>query len=208
VSSVWPDIPAATSSGRKVRDQLDYIVWISDVKEPAGFHGGADQEDWRRRSQIAYTSLVDAMAPGHGDPLPPDVPPAVRPGTWPDVPSGAVPGMTVRHQLAVIRAIATTSRTNRLFPHSAQEVVAWTTRVQSAFDALDHGRALPMPDAARTAPPVPTQSSKPRLAKARPAKARPAAAKAAPRKRAAGRTASVATRASSKPARAKRRRRG
>jgi hypothetical protein len=115
--------------------------------------------------------------------------------------------MTVRHQLAVIRAIATTSRTNRLFPHTAQEVAAWTTRVQSAFDALDHGPTLPMPDAARTAPPTPTPSSKPRSAKSRPGKAR-RAKKATPRKRDTGRRASVATRASSDAARAKRRRRG
>lgn len=206
MSSVWPDVPAAASAGRKIRDQLDYIVWISEVMEPAGFHGGADQEGWRRRTQTAYSSLVDAMAPGHGDPLPPDVPPAVRPGTWPDVPSGAVPGMTVRHQLAVIRAIASTSRTNRLHPHSPQDVAAWATRVQAAFDALDHGPSLAMPDAARTAPPVPTSPAKSRPSKSRPVKGR-RVTKAAPRTRATRRKSSVATRAPSKASRSKRRRR-
>jgi hypothetical protein len=130
--------------------------------EPAGFHGGADQEEWRRRVQTAFAALVDAMAPGHGDPFPPDVPPSTQPGTWPDVPSSGVPGMTVRHQLAVVRTIATQSRANRLFPHQPHEIDAWTSRVQAAYDALDHGPALAMPESARTTPPTPVSTAKAR----------------------------------------------
>src|SRR5436190_16998925 len=98
VTSVWPDVSSATTPGMKVRDQLDSIAWIVEAMEPIGFHGGAELEAWRARTHRAYLALVDSMAPGHGDPLPPDVPPSVRPGVWPDVAAGGIPGMTVRHQ--------------------------------------------------------------------------------------------------------------
>lgn len=152
---VWPDIAAATSPALKVRDQLDYLVWIAEAVEPLGFHGGPDLETWRGRVQRAYAALVDAMAPGHGDPLPPDVPPAVQAGTWPDVASASISGMTIRHQLSVIRTVAAQTRTDRVFPRTPAEVATWTQRVQTAYDAMDHGPGMPVPPTARTQPPPP-----------------------------------------------------
>ena len=155
VTSVWPDVSAATSPHMKVRDQLDYVVWVTSALEPLGFHEGAELEVWRTRVHRAYLALVDSMTPGHGDPLPPDVPPSVRPGLWPDGAAGGIPGMTVRHQLAVLRAIATATRTTRAFPHAPADVTTWAGRVQTAYDALDHGAALTIPAEARTLPPPP-----------------------------------------------------
>jgi hypothetical protein len=139
-----------------VRAQLDYIVWVTEAMEPIGFHPAPELEAWRRRVQTAYSSLIDSFTPGHGDPLPPDVPPTVRPGQWPDVPAYSVPGMHVRHQLTVLRTVSGISRTNLVFPHTPADVATWTARVQTAYDALDHGPARPMPDSAKTqAPPPP-----------------------------------------------------
>jgi hypothetical protein len=185
VTSVWPDLPAATSPGQKIRDQLDYIVWVAEAIEPVGFHSVDELESWRRRVQRAYAALVDSMIAGHGDPLPPDIPPALRPGTWPDVAAAAIPGMTIRHQLAVIRKIAAHTREDRQFPHSPGDVSAWGARVQAAYDALDHGPAIPMPKEARTEPPQPPPSaarpSKPARRASTPSKPARAAAKGASR---------------------------
>jgi hypothetical protein len=155
VTSVWPDLPAATSPGLKVRDQLDYVIWVAEAIEPVGFHGGDEVDAWRTRIQRAYTSVVDSMVSGHGDPLPPDIPPALRPGTWPDIASATIPGMTIRHQLSVLRTVAAHTRDDRQFPHTVADTAAWTARVQAAYDALDHGPALPMPESARSEPPQP-----------------------------------------------------
>src|SRR5262245_3803508 len=155
VMSAWPDVAAATSPGQNVRDQLDYIAWVCEAVEPVGFHGPDEIEAWRGRVHRAYIALIDSMVLGHGDSLPPDIPPAVRPGTWPDVAAATIPGMTIRHQLAVIRAVAQFTLKDRVFPHSPADVTAWTARIQSAYDALDHGPALPMPAAARSEPPPP-----------------------------------------------------
>ena len=62
LTSVWPDVPAATSPGLKVRDQLDYVIWVSSAMEPLGFHGGSELESWRTRTHRAYAALVDSMA--------------------------------------------------------------------------------------------------------------------------------------------------
>lgn len=192
-----------------MRAQLDYIVWVCEAMEPVGFHPPPDLEVWRRRVQTAFSALIDSMTPGHGDPLPPDVPPSLRPGEWPDIPAHSIPAMTVRHQLTVLRTIAGNSRTNQVFPRSPADVAAWTTRVQTAYDALDHGASLTMPDSYRTFPPpvvpkkVAPKKTAPKKAaskKAAPSKAaklakpgsarKPAAAKkAAPAKAAAKRSA-------------------
>lgn len=155
MTSVWPDLSAATSPGQKVRDQLDYLVWIAEAMQPVGFHRADEIESWRGRVHRAYVAIVDSMVPGHGDPLPPDVPPTVHPGAWPDVAAATMPGMTIRHQLAVIRTIAAHTREDRHFPHSPAGILAWTGHVQTAYDALDHGPSLPMPPSARTEPPQP-----------------------------------------------------
>lgn len=162
----WPDVPAATSPSSAVRDQLDYLAWVCEACEALGFHGGPELEAWRGRVQRAYAAMVDAMAPGHGDPFPPDVPPAIQPGTWPDVASAGVSGMTVRHQLAAIRVIAAQSRIPRPYPRAAADVAAWTQRVQTAYDALDHGGALVMPAAARSVAPAPPAAVRPVRTKA------------------------------------------
>ena len=156
MTASWPDGPAATSRDMTVRAQLDYIVWITEAMEPVGLHAPPALDDWRRRVQLAYSALIDSFTPGHGDPLPPDVPPTVRPGSWPDVPAHSVPGMHVRHQLTVLRTVSGISRTNLAFPRTPLDVATWTARVQTAYDALDHGPSMHMPDSHRTcAPPVP-----------------------------------------------------
>ena len=160
MTAVWPDCSASTTPGVMVRDQLDYLVWIAEAIEPVGFHATEEVERWRPRIDRAYLALIDAMVPGHGDPLPPDVPPSVRPGTWPDVPSATIPGMTVRHQLTVIRTVSQACRANRAFPHQAGDIATWAARVQTAHDALDHGPALTMPADARTEPPPPPAPKK------------------------------------------------
>jgi hypothetical protein len=178
VTSVWPDVPAATTSKAKVRDQLDYLVWMAEAMESTASHDGPQLEAWRGRVQRAYTALVDSMTPGHGDSFPPDVPPTKRPGTWPDVAAAGIPGMTIRHQLAVIRTIASNTRADASFPHAPADVATWGGRVQAAYDALDHGAVPAMPPEARTAPPAPpprTATSKKASKKpARPAKRPPA----------------------------------
>lgn len=155
--TAWPDVPAEPGGASTVRSLLDYIVWVSEVMEKVGAHGGLDLDPWRQRVHKAYLALVDSMVPGHGDPLPPDVPPSVAPGTWPDIAAATVPGMTVRHQLTVMRTIAMGARTPR--PHQAPpETERWAARVREAFTALDHGPAMPMPEEAKTAPPPPPPS--------------------------------------------------
>ena len=189
MASIWPDIPAVKSQGTKVRDLLDYLAWVSEQAEQIGMHSPPDLEPWRGRVQRAYSALVDPMFQGHGDPLPPDVPPSVRPGTWPDVPAAGIQGMTVRHQLTVIRTIAEQSRRQGAAYHAPAEVERWTARVVAAHGAMDHGAALSMPDSARTKPPPPP----------------PAAAGSNGRaKRAAGRSAKAGSKARAKsPARSR-----
>ena len=45
--------------GQKIRDQLDYIVWVAEAIEPVGFHGADELEGWRSRIQRAYAALVE-----------------------------------------------------------------------------------------------------------------------------------------------------
>ena len=92
MTASWPDGPAAAKAGSTVRAQLDYIIWITEEVEPIGSHPLPEIEEWRRRVHEAYTAMIDSFTPGHGDPLPPDVPPTIRPGQWPDVPAVAIPG--------------------------------------------------------------------------------------------------------------------
>jgi hypothetical protein len=153
--SPWPDRPAAATHGMTVRDQLDYIAWISEVAESVGLHPASEVEAWRQRLHRAYGALVDPMVLEHGDPLPPDVPPAVKPGMWPDVPAATIPGMTLRHQLTVLRTIAVLSRGHAAVHHSPVDSDRWAARVQVAYEAMNHGPAYPIPDAARSAPPPP-----------------------------------------------------
>jgi hypothetical protein len=182
VTSIWPDIPAAKGQSPKVRELLDYLAWVAEAAEQLGMHSGPDLESWRQRVQRAYSALVDPMMQGHGDPLPPDVPPSVRPGTWPDVPAAGIQGMTVRHQLTVIRTISEQSRRQGPAYHSPADAERWVARVVAAHGAMDHGAALTMPDSARTKapppPPTPPGASRTKGAKARPARGgtkRPAA---------------------------------
>src|SRR5262245_33709534 len=104
-SGPWPDL-AVPASGMTVRRQLDYLAWMAETAEAVGFHTPDETTRWREATQRTYDALVDPMVHEHGDPLPPDVPPAMRPGTWPDVPAARIQGMTVRHQLTLIRTIA------------------------------------------------------------------------------------------------------
>jgi hypothetical protein len=172
--AVWPDLPAGPNGGRTVRELLDYVVWVTEQVERTGAHGGLDLEPWRQRVHRAYLSLIDSMVPGHGDPLPPDVPPSVQPGQWPDIAAAEIPGMTVRHQLTVLRTVAGNARAER--PHQPPaDTERWAERIRATFDALDHGPTLPMPPEARTSPPAPPPSAPKRSgakSKAKPAKRR------------------------------------
>src|SRR5262245_52078575 len=188
--AVWPDVPAGPDGGRTVRDLLDYVVWVTEQVERIGAHAGLDLEPWRQRVHKAYLALVDSMVAGHGDPLPPDVPPSVQPGQWPDVAAAGIPGMTVRHQLTVLRTIAGNARAAR--PHQMPaETERWAERVRSAFVALDHGPTLPMPDTARTQPPAPPPKKGPaarakaKAAAKRKSKSKPKAARAGARSKSA-----------------------
>jgi hypothetical protein len=149
----WPDRQAASSLGIDLREQLDYLAWIGETAEAVGFHSGETLGRWREAAQRAYDALVDPMVSEHGDPLPPDVPPAMQPGTWPDVPAARVQGMTVRHQLTVMRTISVLCRGHVSTHHNPAESDRWAARVQAAVDAMDHGASPPMPDSARTRPP-------------------------------------------------------
>ena len=155
--SSWPDRPAAATHGMTVRDQLDYIGWIAETAEAIGFHPSSDVETWRQRLHRAYLALVDPMVSEHGDPLPPDVPPATRPGTWPDIPAATIPGMTIRHQLTVFRTISILCRAHGPVHHNPIDADRFAARVQVAYEAMHHGAAYPMPDTARTTPPAPPE---------------------------------------------------
>jgi hypothetical protein len=138
--------------GETVRQMLDYLVWIAQDLQLLGAHAGADAEHWRRQVGIAYRALVNPMIAGYGDPYPPDVPPPRSPGLWPDIAAHEIPGMTVRHQLAVIGMLADQSRQGvgvRARPEMLQEL---ELRIGRARTALDHGPTKPLPAQARTQP--------------------------------------------------------
>lgn len=138
--------------GETVREMLDYLVWIAQDLMLLGAYSGSDVAPWRRQVGVAYRALVNPMMPGYGDPYPPDVPAARSPGLWPDVAAHDMPGMTVRHQLAVIGMLADKSRQGvavRVRPELLQDL---EMRIARARTALDHGPARPLPSAARTQP--------------------------------------------------------
>jgi hypothetical protein len=146
----WPEMPSSARHGETVRQMLDYVCWITLDLQTLGAHGGGDLEAWRRRVGEAYRALVNPMVSGYGDPYPPDVPPAHSPGIWPDVAASDIPGMTIRHQLVVIRMLAEQSRAGvgvRARPELLQDLEA---RIARARTALDHGAAKSMPPEART----------------------------------------------------------
>lgn len=139
-------------SGETIRLVLDYIIWISREMLATGYHSGSDRNYWGRRVQMAYAALFLPMLKGFGDPYPPDVPPARNPGIWPDVPSATIPGMTIRHQLAVIRMQADVFR-SKIWTHvRLDEVTLWDKRLAATRDALDHGPELVLPEDDRTTP--------------------------------------------------------
>jgi hypothetical protein len=140
------------TSGRTVRAVLDYIHWICREMRQIGFHAGTDRDEWCRRVQRAYTVLFIPIFPGHGDPYPPDVPPARNPGIWPDIPAASFPGMTLRHQLTVMEMLTRDLR-DRPWAHArTSDTAEWDRRLGLAFTALDHGEHTPMPEAARSEP--------------------------------------------------------
>jgi hypothetical protein len=167
--AAWPDREAASSLGITVREQLDYVAWISEAAEAVGFHTGESLTRWREAVQRAYDAFFDPMVQEHGDPLPPDVPPALQPGTWPDVPAARIQGMTIRHQLTFLRTASGLCRLHVGVHHQSAESERWSKRVQTACDAMDHGASHPIPDAARTRPPsaAPAKRTVPAAAGAR-----------------------------------------
>lgn len=146
----WPEMQSTVRPGETVRQMLDYLVWIAQDLQLLGAYAGAQAEHWRRQVGVAYRALVNPMIAGYGDPYPPDVPPARSPGLWPDVAAHEMPGMTVRHQLAVVGMLADQSRQGvgvRARPEMLHEL---ELRIGRARTALDHGPTRPMPAAART----------------------------------------------------------
>jgi hypothetical protein len=138
--------------GETLRELLDYVLWISKQMGQIGFHAGSERAHWCRRVHQAYAALFVPMLPGHGDPYPPDVPPARNPGIWPDIPSSLIPGMTLRHQLTVIRMLAEQLR-NRVWTHvRPSDIAEWDRRLSRARDALEHGPDHPLPEEARSEP--------------------------------------------------------
>ena len=148
----WPDREGSLRPGETVRATLDYVCWVAEQMLTVGFHAGSRRDEWRRRVHTAYAALFRPVLPGHGDPYPPDVPPARNPGIWPDVPAAMIPGMTLRHQLTVVRMLCHQIRTRDWLHARPSETDEWERRLSKAFAALDHGEALQMPDDARTAP--------------------------------------------------------
>jgi hypothetical protein len=145
-------MPSSARHGETVRQMLDYVCWIAQDLQTLGAHGPGNLEPWRRRVGEAYRALVNPMVSGYGDPYPPDVPPAHSPGIWPDVAASDIPGMTIRHQLVVVRMLAEQSRAGvgvRARPELLQDLEA---RIARARTALDHGPAKPMPPEAATQP--------------------------------------------------------
>jgi hypothetical protein len=146
----WPEMQSTVRPGETVRQMLDYLVWIAQDLQLLGAHSGAGAEHWRKQVGIAYRALVNPMIAGYGDPYPPDVPPPRSPGLWPDIAAHEIPGMTVRHQLAVIGMLADQSRQGvgvRARPEMLQEL---ELRIGRARTALDHGPTKPLPAQART----------------------------------------------------------
>ena len=70
----------------------DVSEFVTEQMLAVGFHAGSRRDEWRRRVHTAYVALFRPVLPGHGDPYPPDVPPPVNPGVWPDIPSSSIPG--------------------------------------------------------------------------------------------------------------------
>ena len=148
----WPEMESQYRRGETLREMLDYVLWISQQMGQIGFHSGSERAHWCRRVHQAYAALFVPMVPGHGDPYPPDVPPARNPGIWPDIPSSLIPGMTLRHQLTVTRMLAEKLR-SRIWTHvRPTDIAEWDRRLARAREALEHGPDYPLPDEARSEP--------------------------------------------------------
>ena len=195
----WPDVECQARPGETARALLDYIAWIAKEMRQLGFHGGSRREEWRRRVHQAYAALFVPPVPGYGDPYPPDVPPPRNPGMWPDIPSAAVPGMTVRHQLSVIGHLAIQLRDKDWMHARRGETEVWDSRLARVRDALDHGEAKPMPEEAQTSTPAATIKAIESIRSARAEKAKRRAAQERAAKRAAKKAAKAAKEAPKKP---------
>ena len=150
----WPDQESSLRPGETVRATLDYICWVVEqmLEEQDGFHSGSRRDEWRRRVHTAYVALFRPVVAGHGDPYPPDVPPARTPGRWPDVPASSIPGMTLRHQLTVIGMLCHEIRSREWLHARSGQTEEWERRIVRCFAALDHGDTLILPDDARSEP--------------------------------------------------------
>jgi hypothetical protein len=148
----WPEMASSSRPGETVRQMLDYVCFIAQALQTLGAHAGPDLDAWRRRVGTAYRALVNPMIPGYGDPYPPDVPPAVSPGLWPDVAATDIPGMTIRHQLVVIRILGEQSRAGVGVRARPELLTDLEGRIARARAELDHGSGRPLPEEARTRP--------------------------------------------------------
>jgi hypothetical protein len=152
MAAPWPDMTSAIRAGETIRRLLDYLVWAANQMLQTGARAGPEQGPWRERVRQAYVSLFLPPVLGRGDPYPPDVPPALTPGIWPDVPAAGLTGMTLRHQLTVIGMLANHLRADRWLNIRPQEVTEWDRRLSRARTALDLGPDRPLPPEAQSAP--------------------------------------------------------
>jgi hypothetical protein len=152
VNLPWPEMPSSLRQGETVREILDYVHWVASGLLQVGARSGNEQGPWRQRVRQAYVALFLPPVLGHGDPYPPDVPPALGPGIWPDVPAAMLTGMTLRHQLTVITMLTDQLRTGSWASLRPPEIAEWDRRLSRARDALDLGAEHPLPADARTSP--------------------------------------------------------
>jgi hypothetical protein len=148
----WPELRSTSRHTETVREILDYIHWVVSALLQLGARSGADQGTWRERTRQAYFALFIPPVIGHGDPYPPDVPPAQSPGIWPDVPAAGVTGMTLRHQLTVTSLLVNQLRTGNWANLRPQEIAEWDRRICRARHALDLGPGKNVPAEARSTP--------------------------------------------------------
>ena len=146
----WPEMKSEQRPNKTLRSILDYLHWISGELLTPGFYSGSIRMHWARQVEKAYRAMFIPMMVGHGDPYPPAVPAAISPGTWPDFPSASIPGMTLRHQVAVLHRTFEDLRDRTSPLLRPRHVREWDRRLSLAYEALWHGEAHVMPEDART----------------------------------------------------------
>jgi hypothetical protein len=145
-------MPSTLREKASIRGILDYLHWAATRMLALGAQAGPGREGWRERIWRAYSALFIPPVLGHGDPYPPDVPPAQTPGIWPDIPAAGITGMTVRHQLTVVAMLSESLRQARFSNLRTTEFAEWDRRLARAREAMEQGPENALPEEARTRP--------------------------------------------------------